>query len=37
EVFAPARCELASLDFTAAPIRYNNTARYNGTYNHGSS
>lgn len=37
EVFAPARCELASLDFTAAPIRYNNTARYDGTYNHGSS
>ncbi|HIA1612215.1 TPA: phage tail protein I [Salmonella enterica] len=37
EVFAPARCELASLDFTAAPIRYNDTARYDGTYNHGSS
>ncbi|HBM0096108.1 TPA: phage tail protein I [Salmonella enterica subsp. enterica serovar Blitta] len=37
EVFAPARCELASLDFTVAPIRYNDTARYDGTYNHGSS
>ncbi|EAM9430667.1 phage tail protein, partial [Salmonella enterica] len=35
--FAPARCELASLDFVAAPIRYNNTARYDGTYNHGSA
>ncbi|HAT1684425.1 TPA: phage tail protein I [Klebsiella oxytoca] len=37
EAFAPARCELASLDFTAAPIRYNDTARYDGSYNHGSS
>ncbi|MEG2663573.1 MAG: phage tail protein I [Hafnia sp.] len=35
--FTPARCELASLDYTAAPIRYNNTARYDGKYNHGSS
>ncbi|EAP1867898.1 phage tail protein I [Salmonella enterica] len=35
--FAPARCGLASLDFVAAPIRYNNTARYDGTYNHGSA
>ena len=35
--FAPARCELASLDFIAAPVRYNNTARYDGTYNHGSA
>ncbi|WP_373275926.1 phage tail protein I [Serratia marcescens] len=37
DAFAPARCALASLDFTAAAIRYNNTARYDGTYNHGSS
>lgn len=37
EVFAPARCELASLDFVAVPIRYNDTARYDGTYNHGSA
>lgn len=35
--FAPARCELASLDYVATPIRYNNTARYDGTYNHGSA
>lgn len=35
--FAPARCELASLDYVANPIRYNNTARYDGTYNHGSA
>lgn len=35
--FAPARCELASLDFISAPVRYNNTARYDGTYNHGSA
>ncbi|HHR4769112.1 TPA: phage tail protein I [Salmonella enterica] len=35
--FAPARCELASLDFVSAPVRYNNTARYDGTYNHGSA
>ncbi|EAM6405815.1 phage tail protein I [Salmonella enterica subsp. enterica serovar Java] len=37
ESFAPARSELAVLDFTAAPIRYNNTARYDGAYNHGKS
>lgn len=35
--FAPARCSLAVLDYKAAPIRYNNKATYNGTYNHGSS
>lgn len=35
--FAPARCELAVLDYKSAPIRYNNKARYNGAYNHGSS
>ncbi|THA21173.1 phage tail protein [Histophilus somni] len=34
--FAPARCQLAVLDYKAAPIRYNNKARYNGQYNHGS-
>lgn len=34
--FAPARCELFSLDYTAVPIRYNNQARYDGQYNHGS-
>ncbi|ECL8857178.1 phage tail protein I [Salmonella enterica] len=37
EAFAPARCELASLDFVEAAIRYNDTARYDGTYNHGSA
>lgn len=37
DLFAPARCELASLDFTSVPVRYNDTARYDGTYNHGSS
>lgn len=37
EVFAPARSELVALDFTATPIRYNNTARYDGKYNHGKS
>ncbi|TRC69619.1 phage tail protein, partial [Mannheimia haemolytica] len=35
--FAPARCSLAVLDYKADPIRYNNKATYNGTYNHGSS
>lgn len=35
--FAPARCELASLDYVATSIRYNNTARYDGIYNHGSA
>ncbi|EBA9765519.1 phage tail protein I [Salmonella enterica] len=35
--FAPARCGLASLDFVSVPIRYNNTARYDGAYNHGSA
>lgn len=35
--FAPARCILAVLDYKAAPIRYNNKARYAGQYNHGSS
>lgn len=35
--FAPARCELAVLDYKAAPIRYNRKATYNGSYNHGAS
>lgn len=35
--FTPARCHLAVLDYKASPIRYNNKARYNGTYNHGSN
>jgi phage tail P2-like protein len=35
--FAPARCELAALDYTAVPLRYNHTAQYDGVYNHGSS
>ncbi|MGX2974733.1 phage tail protein [Ursidibacter arcticus] len=35
--FAPARCVLAVLDYKAAPILYNNKARYNRQYNHGSN
>lgn len=35
--FVPARCVLAVLDYKAAPILYNNKARYNGQYNHGSA
>ncbi|MGQ0286801.1 phage tail protein [Pasteurellaceae bacterium 22721_9_1] len=35
--FAPARCILAVLDYKAAAIRYNNKARYDRTYNHGSN
>lgn len=35
--FTPARCELASLDYTAAAIRYNNVAHHDGGYNHGSA
>lgn len=34
--FAPARCLLAVLDYKAAAIRYNNKARYDGSYNYGS-
>jgi hypothetical protein len=37
DAFAPARCELVALDYTAVPLRYNNQATYNGHYNHGSS
>lgn len=35
--FTPARCMLAVLDYKASPIRYNNKAKYDGTYNHGSN
>lgn len=35
--FAPARCTLAVLDYKSVPARYNNKARYNGSYNHGSN
>lgn len=34
---APARCHLAALDYTQAPITYNGAATYNGNYNHGAS
>lgn len=34
---APARCRLASLEYTAVPIRYNQVAAFDGQYNHGSS
>jgi len=36
-IFAPARCTLAVLDYKSVPLRYNNKARYNGSYNHGSN
>lgn len=35
--FTPARCTLAVLDYKSVPLRYNNKARYNGSYNHGSN
>ncbi|WP_112122432.1 phage tail protein [Haemophilus influenzae] len=35
--FAPARCTLAVLDYKSVPLRYNNKASYNGSYNHGSN
>ena len=35
--FAPARCTLAVLDYKSVSLRYNNKARYNGSYNHGSN
>ncbi|AOJ06395.1 phage tail protein I [Burkholderia mayonis] len=35
--FAPARCELASLEYREVPVRYNGAAHYDGQYNHGSS
>ena len=34
---APARCHLAALDYTMAPVTYNGAATYNGNYNHGAS
>lgn len=34
---APARCRLASLEYTAVPVRYNQVAVFDGQYNHGSS
>ncbi|WP_447830052.1 phage tail protein I [Aeromonas salmonicida] len=34
---APARCHLAALDYTMAPLSYNGAATYNGNYNHGAS
>ncbi|MDH4869800.1 phage tail protein [Pseudomonas sp. BN515] len=34
---APARCRLASLEYSAVAIRYNQVAAYDGQYNHGSS
>lgn len=34
---APARCRLASLEYQAVAIRYNQTAAFDGQYNHGSS
>lgn len=35
--FVPARCILATLDYKAVPVRYNNKARYDSSYNHGST
>ncbi|CAE6810733.1 hypothetical protein R69658_05389 [Paraburkholderia aspalathi] len=37
ERYAPARSLLASLDYTAVPIRHNGTATRNGQYNRGSA
>lgn len=34
---APARCRLASLEYSAVAIRYNQVAAFDGQYNHGSS
>ncbi|CWW88233.1 TPA: phage tail protein [Haemophilus influenzae] len=34
--FVPARCLLGVLDYKSAPVLYNNKARYNKQYNHGS-
>lgn len=33
---APARCQLKQIIYTRIAIRYNNTAVYDGTYNHGA-
>lgn len=35
--FVPARCLLGILDYKATPVLYNNKARYDGQYNHGSA
>lgn len=37
EMIAPARCLLASLEYLGVPIRYNETASYDGSYNYGSA
>lgn len=37
EEVAPARCHLVSLNYQSVAIRYNNTARHDGEYNHGSA
>jgi len=37
EGIAPARSELVSLEYQAVPIRYNKSAKYDGTYNYGSA
>lgn len=37
EAIAPARCHLASIEYTAVPIRYNRTAIYDNSYNYGSA
>ncbi|WP_420890742.1 phage tail protein [Dickeya fangzhongdai] len=36
-MIAPARCKLASIEYTAAPIRYNNAAQHDNSYNYGSA
>ncbi|MBP2848769.1 phage tail protein [Dickeya oryzae] len=36
-MIAPARCKLASIEYTAAPIRYNNSANHDNSYNYGSA
>ena len=33
---APARCQIKQIIYTRIAIRYNNTAVYDGTYNHGA-
>jgi len=35
--FAPARCQLAGLDYESVPIRYNGTVTFDGQYNYGSA
>lgn len=36
-MIAPARCLLGSLEYLGVPIRYNETASYDGSYNYGSA